>query len=341
MNHKVESKYLAMLILFLFVIVLGFMLYPFMIPIFLGVVIAFLCYPMYHWMVRKTKHAYLSVFLSFIVLLFILIIPIFTVGGLVVNQIINSDINLDGFERYEELIGDLLGIEFFISDVVEDLTQRLIENLQEYSSVFISATANFLIGLLISSFIFFYTLINKELFLNTFKSIIPFSEKNSNYLIEQSGLAVKALLIGQVLTAIVQGVLGMISFFIVGIQGAFFWGVVMIILSLIPVVGAFLIWLPVGVFLILEGEIVKGVFILLWGGLIVSQIDNIIRPKLVNRYFKLHPVLVFLGVFGGLQLFGMVGLILGPLLFALFILYFKIFKIEYLDSKIHKATSGD
>ncbi|MFT4244641.1 MAG: AI-2E family transporter [Candidatus Woesearchaeota archaeon] len=330
MDRKVELRLFALLILFLLVIVLSLMIYPFIIPIFLGVTLAFLCYPFYHWLMQKTKSTYLSAILSVLALFFIFLIPISLVGGLVVNQVISSDINISSFEEYELFIAELIGVEFTLSEVVQDVREAFIENLQEYSSIFVSATTTFLIGLLITLFIFFYTLLHKNTFLQAFKSVLPFSEKNSNYLIEQSGFAIKALLIGQVLTAIVQGTLGMIAFFIVGIQGALFWGVVMIILSLIPIVGAFLVWLPAGVFLLLEGEIVKGIFMLLWGALIVSQIDNIIRPKLVNRYFKLHPVLIFLGVFGGLHLFGMIGLIIGPLIFAFFMLFFEIYKKEYM-----------
>ena len=334
MDRKVELRLFALLILFLLVIILFLMIYPFIIPIFLGVTLAFLCYPFYTWLLQKTNSTYISAILSVLTLFFMFLIPLSLVGGLVVNQVLSSDINISSFEEYEEFIAELLGIEFTISEVIQDLRGAFIENLQKYSSIFVSATTTFLIGLLVTLFIFFYTLLHKSTFLQALKSVLPFSEKNSNYLIEQSGFAIKALLIGQVLTAVVQGTLGMIAFFIVGIQGALFWGVVMIVLSLIPIVGAFLVWLPAGIFLILEGQIFAGVFILLWGALIVSQIDNIIRPKLVNRYFKLHPVLIFLGVFGGLQVFGMIGLIIGPLFFAFFMLFFEIYKREYMKDKL-------
>lgn len=107
----------------------------------------------------------------------------------------------------------------------------------------------------------------------------------------------------------------------------------MIVLSLIPMVGAFLVWFPAGILLLLQGEIGMAIFILAWGGLVVSQIDNVVRPILVTRYYNIHPLFVILGVFAGLSVFGILGIIIGHLLFELFILVYSIYREEYGEKK--------
>ena len=103
----------------------------------------------------------------------------------------------------------------------------------------------------------------------------------------------------------------------------------MTILSIIPVVGAFLIWLPAGIFLLISGQIWEGVFVLVWGVLVVSQVDNFIRPKLVNKFANIHPLETFLGVFMGLSFFGFIGILIGPLIISLFTTLIRIFRKEF------------
>ena len=126
----------------------------------------------------------------------------------------------------------------------------------------------------------------------------------------------------------------MISFFIVGLNGALLWGIIMIILSVIPLVGAFIIWIPAGLFLLIEGQIWQGIFVLVWGAVIVSQVDNIIRPYLVNRFADIHPVDTLLGVFIGLPVFGLIGVIIGPLIIAMFKLLVNVYRKEYDNNSV-------
>lgn len=324
-----NSKNLAFTLIILFTIFLLYFIYPFLIPIFLGITVGYLFFPLYTYLLKRTKRESLSSLITIISVLLILVIPISLTLGLIFNQINNTNINIEQINSFETQINSLLGTNLSVTETTQTLKEVLVDNFQTYSQEIFSITTTFFLGLFIFFFTLFYSLIENQRFLKTGIKYLPFSKKNSKHVIVESGYAIKALLIGQVLTAVIQGTLGMISFFIAGIQGAFFWGIIMIILSLIPVVGSFIVWVPAGVILIYQGDIGMGIFILLWGFLIVSQIDNIVRPKLVNRFFKLHPLLVLIGVFAGLSLFGMVGLILGPLFFAFFILLLQAYEKEY------------
>jgi predicted PurR-regulated permease PerM len=252
-------------------------------------------------------------------------------AGVFVNQVNSfNPQNLD-LERYEQSIYDLTGRNVSLSETFTTLGNALKQDVRETFPRFVTFTSNFLLSTFVMFFVMFYLLIEKDRFINMVRKILPFSKKNSNKLIDESGKVTKAILIGQVLTAIIQGLLGMFSFLIVGINGAFFWGIIMIILSIIPVIGVFLVWVPAGIILLLEGQIWQGIFVLVWGALVVSQIDNIVRPKLVNKFAKIHPLETFLGVIIGLTTFGIVGLILGPLIVSLFRTLISVYVIEYVE----------
>ncbi|MCH8519761.1 MAG: AI-2E family transporter [Nanoarchaeota archaeon] len=326
-------KIFALVLLITSGLFLLYMLLPYFAPIILAVVLAYLMYPFYLKIQQKIGGETLPAAITLISIFLLVIIPLALVAGVVYNQVSDIRIGLENVADIEDWLNDSFGIEVSLTDTFGFLRDSFIENLQNYSQIFVSITTTFLVSLFIFFFVLFYALTQKESALKTAYTFIPFSLKRSEKLVSQSGFAIKALLIGQVLTAIIQGLLATISFVIAGVHGAFFWGIVTIILSLIPVVGAFMVWLPIGIYLIINGNVGMGIFVLLWGALLVSQIDNFIRPKLVNRYFKLHPLFVLVGVFAGISLFGMLGLVLGPLLFAFFILFLEAYREEYGDKK--------
>ena len=121
-----------------------------------------------------------------------------------------------------------------------------------------------------------------------------------------------ATVYGTLAVSAVQGLLGGLMFWWLGLQTPLLWGVVMGLLAVVPVVGAFVVWIPAALFLLMEGSWGKALILTLWGMLVVGTIDNLLRPVLVGNRLKLHTVLAFLSVVGGLMLFGASGLILGP-----------------------------
>jgi predicted PurR-regulated permease PerM len=143
-----------------------------------------------------------------------------------------------------------------------------------------------------------------------------------------------ATLYGIFLTSIVQGIIGGIGFVIAGIPNALFWGTAMAVFSLVPVVGTSLIWLPASAILLATGHIQAGVFLFLWGLLIVSTVDNFLRAFLIGGRTNMNQLLTFLAVFGGIGMFGLVGVIFGPLILTLFFTFLHIYELEY-DRVLH------
>jgi predicted PurR-regulated permease PerM len=140
---------------------------------------------------------------------------------------------------------------------------------------------------------------------------------------------------GGVVVALLQGLLGGILFAIFGIASPVFWGAVMALLSIIPFVGAFIIYIPAGLILIFNGSYISGILVIAIGTVVVSQVDNIVRPLLVSGKTEMHPLLLFFSMLGGVALFGLLGVVLGPLIAAIFVTLLQI-----LELKLHEGDEA-
>ena len=327
--EKSIRKYISFFIIIILGIAILYMLGRFITPILSAIVIASLLYPLYKWVKGKVKGEVIAASIVLVGLFLIIIIPISTIAAVLFEQIDSFEIDEAKVENINNFFLNKLGVEINFYELTARGQEWIQNTAKESLPAFFSITSNFLLEIFIIFFILFYLLVSKDFFINEFYNVSPFSKSNTKELLNNSSKVIKAVLIGQVLTAIIQGTLGMFSFIIVGISGFFFWGIIMIVLSIIPIVGAFLIWLPAGVFLLISGQIWQGIFVLVWGVLVVSQVDNFIRPKLVNKFANIHPLETFLGVFMGLSFFGFIGILIGPLIISLFTILIRIFRKEF------------
>ena len=146
---------------------------------------------------------------------------------------------------------------------------------------------------------------------------MPVENRKANEIFLRTSDVISASVYGVLVIATIQGVLGGLAFWVAGLPSALLWGVVMIFLSMIPMAGAFIVWVPAAIYLFATGEWGWGIFLTIWGALVIGSIDNFLRPKLVGERTRLHELLIFFSVLGGLQVFGVIGLVLGPVIVAL------------------------
>jgi predicted PurR-regulated permease PerM len=149
-----------------------------------------------------------------------------------------------------------------------------------------------------------------------------------------------ATFFGSLLTAMVQGVAGSLLFLFLGLPAPLFWGAIVSLVSLVPIVGGFLIWIPWAAYLILAGQTTRGIVFLAVGGLLISSIDNVLKPIIIQDRTNMHPLLVFLSVLGGLRVFGFLGILVGPLAAALFISFLNLYREEFRDTLGQKKPGG-
>ncbi len=133
---------------------------------------------------------------------------------------------------------------------------------------------------------------------------------------------------GTILTAIVQGAVASVILWGLGIPSPVFWGAVVALTSLVPILGTFLVWIPMFAYLLIVGQTVKGILVLILGGVVVASIDNILKPMIIQGRTDMHPLLVFLSVLGGMQVFGFLGVLLGPLIVTIFLAFLNLYRLE-------------
>jgi predicted PurR-regulated permease PerM len=150
---------------------------------------------------------------------------------------------------------------------------------------------------------------------------------------------VKSSVLGSGLVAIVQGLLGGLAFWIVGLPGVL-WGFIMAFMSLVPVVGTAIIWAPAGIVLLLQGQSGAGAFILVWGAVVISSADNVVRLLVVRGPVHLHPLLLFFSILGGIKISGLLGVVYGPLVLAMLQTLFGFFREEFLGRPALEQKEG-
>ncbi|HOW28076.1 MAG TPA: AI-2E family transporter [Elusimicrobiota bacterium] len=190
------------------------------------------------------------------------------------------------------------------------------------------------INLAVMVFTLFFLFRDGPILLGKIKEVIPMDPRHKDQIAHQLYLTVTAIVRGIFFVAVTQGVLAGLGFLIGGVSSPVLLGFASVFAALIPFIGATIVWLPVGIFCLTQGSVGQGVFILLWGGLVVSLVDNFLRPYLVGTRAKLPILFLFFGILGGIKVYGPTGLFLGPLVVAMLIAFVKIYREMYASKEI-------
>lgn len=182
---------------------------------------------------------------------------------------------------------------------------------------FVKGSVAEVLGLLLSFYLLFYFLRDRREALQTIRSLSPLSAAEMNRIFRRVGDTIHATVYGTVAVAAMQGLLGGLMFWWLGLPAPLLWGVVMALVAAVPILGAFVIWVPAVLFLGLDGSWGKALILFVWGMIVVGTIDNLLRPVLVGKRLKLHTIPAFISLVGGLILFGAAGLVLGPVVLTI------------------------
>jgi predicted PurR-regulated permease PerM len=166
-------------------------------------------------------------------------------------------------------------------------------------------------------FLLFFLLRDRALALTSLRSLLPLRDDETSELLQRVGDTVLATALGRLTIAAVQGVLAGLAFWVLGVPGVVLWAFTLAVCAMVPAFGSFLVWGPVAIYLGLTGHWGKAALLAIWGGLIVSTIDNILYPVLVGSHLRAHTATILLSVLGGIALFGPIGIVLGPVLFTI------------------------
>lgn len=272
----------------------------------------------------------------------VFVLPFYGLSLLVINKITNFQKDPLQLKIIARRIDDFLGDKLHQPDMLQKAIQKITSYAGDLFPSIIGGAADLLLGIVVMYFLLYFMLLNHEKFERQLIKYSPFREQNALKFADELKYTTYSNILGQGLIALVQGSLVSLGFFIFGIKDAIFWGVLSVFLSFLPLVGSALVFIPAGVIEIVSGDNTAGIGILLWGILLVSNIDNVIRFLIAKQIGNIHPIITVIGVIIGIPAFGIVGLVLGPLLLSYFILTVRIYETSKMAAdRLEKIRSTD
>jgi predicted PurR-regulated permease PerM len=330
-DHIDQARWLAVIIATGVALYLCWlMLRPFVGVLAWAIVLVIILYPIHKRLARRIKHRSLSALISCLLVVFVVVLPLTLLSLAVaeelakvipklpadISQVMSSQTPL--FGRVSEWLQTRLGIETSRSQ------EFLVEQLKRSSEFLLGFSWNLLgniVGSIVKAFFVLFTMYylfrDGEDIVKRLPAVLPLGRQQGERLIARIQEVVSASVYGVVSIAALQGLLGGFAFWLLGIPSPILWAVLMMFICMIPIAGSFLIWLPLSIYLMATGHWTKAVLLIVWGALIVSTIDNFLRPKLIRNQTKLHELFVFFSVLGGISVFGLLGIVLGPVVLAI------------------------
>jgi predicted PurR-regulated permease PerM len=323
------------------------MLQPFVRVLLWGLVLTSAFGPVHRRIRQRIKNQDIAALVSCFAVVLTIGIPTALIGLALVRELAPA------FETLQAMISSLLDPN---SPVIGKLTQWLSERGVDIAAVkqqaieqaqaamgevttnsigYVRGILGGIAGVIIEAFFVFFTMF--YLFRDGAKlwaalaNALPLRGKTMNQMIVRIREVISASVYGVFVIAVIQGTLGGIAFWFIGLPSAVVWGLVMTFMSLIPLAGSFVVWVPAAIYLAITGSWGAAIGLSLWGTIVIGLVDNFMRPKLVGEKAKLHELFIFFAVLGGLQLFGIVGLFLGPVILAIALALF--------DAFLHPDTS--
>ncbi|MFL1465279.1 AI-2E family transporter [Marinobacter sp. DUT-3] len=349
MYGKLETRtFLAMLV----GVSLAFiwLMKPFFGPIFWAVAIALIFYPVREALSRKMgDRPNVIALLTLFICLIIVVIPVIILltsliaEGLGLYQKIQSG-EIQPGEYLDKVNQSFPAIEAFLAQFNIDFSELRDRAVNAFlgGSQFLAKQAlgvgqntfQFFLGLALMVYLAFFLIRDGNKLVELMIRALPLGDERERLLFAKFAEVTRATVKGNLLIAIIQGALGGLIFWILGITGALLWGVVMAIVSLIPAIGASLVWVPVAIYLTAVGDVVPAIILAAYGAIVIGLADNVLRPIFVGRDTKLPDYIVLLSTLGGIVMFGINGFVMGPLVAALFMAFWGIFIREFSEASV-------
>jgi predicted PurR-regulated permease PerM len=317
-------------------------LLPFLMPVLLGGFLVVLFRPLQDVLFRTRLRACpaLCAGLSTLAVFLLILVPLALVGWLVAREVLGmmehaQDV-LDHVDLRQQLVASLpRGLRRFVAlpaqgSQAEQVLMGVVANGATIATGLLGAGTELVIDLFLMAVAMYYFFLDGRRLWFEATQLIPLDKRYIQAFAQEFTDVAHAIVYGNTITAFVQGALGTVGLMLVKVPHAGVWGAAMVLVAMVPVGGTALVWGPIGVALLMVNKVNEGIFLLAWGAFVVSSIDNVLRPKLCGSKMALHPLLVFLSMFGGLAVFGMMGLLVGPLIASIFMAMVRIYRRDFL-----------
>jgi predicted PurR-regulated permease PerM len=320
------------------------MIQQFLLTIFLAGLFSALARPVYVRLERLFGgHRHLASVVTLLLVIVIFLVPLITLITIVVDQAVNVSQRVTPFVKEylsspDAVSEALRGLPFYDHiaphrDVLVEKAGQIVSLVsgflvQGMTSVTLG-TANFVFLSFVLLYTMFFFQMDGDKLIRRMLYYLPLKSYDEHLMLEKFTSVTRATLKGTLLIGILQGGLAGLAFWVVGIDNAVFWGTVMAVLSIIPSVGSALVWIPAVIILIAQGHVGAGIGLGLFCGLVVGSLDNVLRPILVGKDTKMHELLIFFGTLGGIFMFGISGIFIGPLIASLFQTIWEMYAVAF------------
>jgi len=289
----------------------------------------FFMYILVKWKWRKSWAAVFIIVFSFLVI----ILPVLGVGSMVVSKVIELQENPEWIQQAIKKVNEFAGDKLNQPDLLENALRNILSSAGGIFTSLLSGAANLLLSLSVMYFLLYFVLVDYKQFEGGLYRFSPFRQENALRFGRELRNITYSNVLGQGLIALIQGTLVTLGYWYFNFDDPIFWGVISAILSFIPVVGAPMIFVPASIFTIIQGDNFNGVGMLLFGLIVISNIDNVLRLIIAKRVGNIHPIITIIGVIIGIPLFGLMGLVYGPLLLSYFLITVKIYETNKIAEK--------
>jgi len=333
-SFKKVSIFVALGVLVVLTVLL---LWPLITSIISGLILVYIFYPVYEKILKVVKEKNISAIITIILIALIIFLPLWFLLPILLKQIFDIYLyvqKIDFSLLIKTIFPSLAETEFLkdlagsISSFISGLVSR---TLSSSSKMFLDLPA-FALKSVVVFFVLFFGLRDGELFKSYVKSLSPFSKTTEKDLEEKLKNITSSVIKGYIVVGILQGILAGIGLFIFRVPNALILTIAAIITSIIPVLGAWVVWIPAAIYLFVSNQLVSAIGLTLYGGVIVSWIDNILRPYFVARKTKISFAIILIGMIGGLLVFGILGIIIGPLILAYLLLVLDAYRKKRVSS---------
>lgn len=324
-----------------------YLLKPFFFPLFWAAVIAGIFNPLFRRLNAKLNRPTVSSAMVLMAVIFIIILPGGIIGSLLFTESVQIYSSLDPAggddigKSIENITRTIKNNPYIVRFHIDEkfLTEKFAEIARSVSNFIFEQVTNltqntllFVVQFAVMLYTLFFFIRDGERFLSKVMKLFSFGENRERILYERFVATARSTLKVTLIIGGLQGTLGAIAFFITGIEGVLLWGLVMVFMAIVPVVGCSIVWAPAGVIMLLTGRIWEGVLILTFGVFVISMVDNLLRPILIGRDVQMHPLLIFLSSLGGISLFGISGFVIGPIITSLLLAIWAMYDQFYRDT---------
>jgi predicted PurR-regulated permease PerM len=306
-------------------ILCALILRPFFSAIFGAIVLAVVTQRPYDWLSSKFKSPSVTAWIAIVIVSLSIIIPSFYLAQDLSQQALSAVSTLSSYATEQRFIDyidkhpaiasriQVVSDSIDISSAIQTTTAYIASKLAS----FLGNTVRIITQIVIMLFVLFYLFRDRAHALKFLRSLLPLRDEETTELLDRVVDAIYATALGSVAVAIIQGILAGLAFWLFGVPGVILWAFMTVVASIIPAFGAYFVWVPIAIYLALTAHWGKALLLVVWGSLMISTIDNFLYPMMIGSRLRSHTATVLISMLGGIVLFGITGVILGPVVFTI------------------------